>query len=488
LIRDAAYQSQTRVEREAAHRRIAKELQAAGAGFPAELLALHKAAGGQVSEAIVCWIDAGKLASKTSACQEAILHYKSGLALINMLPENTDKVRLELDLQIGLGAASCAAHGYASEEGIAAYARAIDICRHDNNSLSMFPAVWGLWASASSRSGYVDAMKLAWQLLRMGEASGDRIHDQQSHFAVANTQYWLGDFVTARGHLECVRVSYRKSDHERHIIEFGEDAGVTSAAYHSWVLWFLGYPDQARKASQKALALARQLGHPFSLGYALTFAALLRCRLRQPDAALALAQEALSLSNEHGFPLWQIGATLAHGWALAMTKRREGVTEIRQCVEATRAAMGGVSLVVLEPLMDACVALGLCEEALQANADALAAVTTIGDHHIDGELRRLKGELLLGLSSANQADAATCFQQALDISRRQQAKTLELRAAVSLARLWNEQGKSDDARRLVGDIYHWFTEGFDTPDLQNARELLDSLIQAHRQPGQISTS
>jgi predicted ATPase len=211
----------------------------------------------------------------------------------------------------------------------------------------------------------------------------------------------------------------------------------------------------------------------------LTFAALLRCRLRQPDAALALAQEALSLSNEHGFPLWQIGATLAHGWALAMTKRREGVNEIRHCVEATRTTMGGVSLVVLEPLMDACVALGLCNEALQASTDALAVVNTIGDHHIDGELHRLKGELLLGLSNANQTDASACFQLALDISRRQQAKTLELRAAVSLARLWKEQGKPDDARRLVDDIYHWFTEGFDTPDLQNARELLDSLNQAH---------
>jgi DNA-binding SARP family transcriptional activator/predicted ATPase len=475
LIRDAAYQSQTRVEREAAHRRIAAELHATGACARPELVALHEAAGGQVREAIACWIEAGKLASQTLACQEAVLHYKSGLALIEMLPEQAERLRLELDLQIGLGTASCAAEGYASVEGATAYARATELCLHDNNCLEMFPATWGLWASASSRTSYADAIELARQLLRMAEASGDRIHDQQSHFAVADTQYWLGEFVTARRHLERVGACYQSSDHDRHIIEFGEDAGVTSAAYHSWVLWFLGYPDQAREASERAVALARQLGHAFSLGYALTFATLLRCRLRQPDAALALAQETLSLSSEHGFPLWQIGATLAHGWALAMSGRREGVDVIRQCVEAMGAAMGGAALVVMEPLVDACVEHGLFEEALQANTLALAVGNAVGDHHVDGELHRLKGELLLGLSSANQTDAAACFQQALDISRRQQARALELRAAMSLARLWKEQGKRDDARRLLEDIYRWFTEGFDTPDLQNARELLDSL-------------
>lgn len=472
LIRDAAYQSQTRSDREAVHRRIAGALKTVGADVRPELLAQHWAAGGEIEQAIACWIEAGKLASQTSASQEAIMHFRSGITLIEALPAGPARIGLELDLQIGLGAAASAAEGYASAEGAAAYARAMTLSSQHESGPEMFRAIWGLWTGASSRASYAHALKLARQLLRMASKSGDPVQDQQGHFAVADTLYWQGEFTAAREHLERARMPYQTAHHKNHIAGFGEDAGVTSGSYLSWVLWFLGFPDQARTVSAQTLTLAHQLGHPFSQAYALTFASLLNCRLRQPEEALALAEETLSLANNHGFHLWQIGAALSHGWALAMQHRHEGVESLQRCVEVTRAAMGGVTLVVLEPLVDASVDLGLYENAMSVCDEAFAAGKAIGDCHVEAELHRLKGEAMLHLAITNEAGAEACFHQALIVSRKQAAKSLELRAAMSMARLWQSQGKLEDARRVLEDVYNWFTEGFATPDLRNARELL----------------
>ena len=476
LLRDAAYLSQTRAEREAAHRRIADALETAGSKVRPELLAQHRAAGGEIRQAVACWIDAGKLASQHSASREALTHFKSGLTLLQSLAPGPERDHQELIIQIGLGSAATSAQGYASSEGAQAYARAMTLASRHESDPAMFPAIWGLWASASSRAGYAVALDLAQQLLRMASQSGDPVEKEQGHFAVANTLCWQGEFVTALEHLERTRELYHPSQQTRHIADFGEDAGVTSNSYTSWVLWFLGFPEQALKASAQALALARQIGHPFSLAYALIFAAILNCRLRRPEPSLALAQEALNLASRHGFPLWLIGATLARGWADTMQGQRQGVDSIQQCVEATREAMGGVTLVVLEPLVDACAVLGRFENALSVSSEAFALGDEIGDHHIEAELHRLKGESLLQLADGNEGAAEACFYQALTVSRRQQAKSLELRAAMSLARLWHRKGRRDDAQRLLEEVYYWFTEGFDTPDLLNARELLDSLI------------
>jgi len=480
LIRDAAYQSQTRDERAATHRRIGAALETAGADIRPELLAQHWTAGGETREAVACWIAAGKLASQHSASQEALAHFKSGLALIEALPAGPERLGMELDLQIGLGSAATATQGYASAEGAKAYARAMALCSFQESGPEMFPAIWGLWAGASSRDGYPHALELARRLLRMANQSGDPIHAAQGHFALADTLYWQAEFQTARGHLEHVRATWLPVHHQRHVADFGEDPGVTSGSYLSWVLWFLGFPDQARETNRQTVALARELGHPYSLAYALTFSAILHCRLRQPAPALELAEETLELAGRHDFPLWQIGAMLSRGWARVMQDERDGIETLQQCVEATRAAMGGVTLVVLEPLVDACVAQGLFDTALRVDDEALATGSAIGDCHVDAELHRLRGESLLGLANTGDADAEVCFHKALAISRGQHAKSLELRAAMSLARLWREQGKRNEARRLLEDVYSWFTEGFDTLDLQNARELLDALDKPSR--------
>lgn len=476
LIRDVAYQAQTGPDREESHRKIAVALSGEGNATPAEILAQHWQAGGELRKAATCWILAGKQASRHSASPEATAHFKSGIALIDALPADQETAQTEIELQIGLGAAACAAEGYASAAGAAAYERALQLCRQHDCTPEMFPAVWGLWASASSRVGYRHALQLANRLLGMAARSGDPIQDQQAHFAVADTLYWQGDFVSARQHLERVRGRYQATDHLRHACEFGEDAGVTAAAYQSWVLWFLGFPEQARAASVQAVAHARQLDHPFSLAYALTFASILRCRLRQPEAALELAQENLALSTRHDFPLWQIGAALSTGWAQALMKRHEGVDAMQRCVDATRTAMGGVTLVILGPLVEACVGLARFEAALAYCDEALAIGSALGDSHLEAELHRLRGEALLGLCDADTDEAEACFRRALTIGRRQAARSLELRAATSMARLWRQRGRAVEAMNLLRANLAWFAEGFDNPDLVDARQLLDALI------------
>ena len=253
---------------------------------------------------------------------------------------------------------------------------------------------------------------------------------------------------------------------------------MTSTSYAAWVLWFLGHPEQAEQSCQSALALARQLGHPYSLAYALTFAAVLHCRLRQPAQALVIAQEALELTEKHGFSLWQIGATLSRGWALALQKQHAGVELVQQCVDKVRQAMNGVSLVVLEPLAEACLEVEMFAVAGEIAVEALTLGEAIGDHHVDAELYRIRGESLLGLAAGDgaAAEAELCFQHALVISRGQQAKSLELRATLSLATLWQKQGKVADARRLLDEALLGFKESSALADLQDARRLQHTLV------------
>ena len=475
LIRDAAYESQTRSERETMHRRIAAALGLLGGNARPELFAQHWAAGGEIVKAISCWIEAGQLASRDAANQEAMTHFRAGLALAESLPAGDERERLELELFVGLGAAATAVHGYASAEGIEFYERAMMLCGVRTEDSSLFPPIWRLWTSASSRVGYGCAYDLAQHLLHMAESGSDPVQVQQARFALGNTLYWQGKFDLARTHLEQVRATYRPASHAKHIAGFGEDVGVTAESYYSWVMWFLGFPDQAETASIRAVALARQLGHPFSLAYALTFAALLHCRLGRAQEAQRLAAETLKLARKHGFSLWEIGANLAHGWAQTLQGHAAGVAQIETCVKETRLAMGGVTLVVLAPLADALVRIGRFNEAVRSCDEALAVSTHLGDHHAEAELHRLKGESLWRSDVPDLASAEVCLQRALTIGHNQRAMSLKLRAAMSLAQLWQSQGRLHDAKTILEAVYHEFTEGFDTPDLRAARKLLNRL-------------
>jgi predicted ATPase len=258
---------------------------------------------------------------------------------------------------------------------------------------------------------------------------------------------------------------------------YGEDAGVICRNYAAWTLWYLGYPDQGLARTQEAVTLAQQSAHPFSLGFALCLTAVCHQFRREVRCTQEGAEAAMSLAMEQGFPLWVAYSAILRGWALAQQgQAQDGIAQISQGLTAWRTT--GAEILrpyFLALLAEAQGTLGEPEVGLALLAEALALAETTGERWYEPELYRLKGELLLQLSSDHAAEAASSFQKALEVARSQQAKSLELRAAASLARLWHQQGKRQEAHDLLAPVYHWFTEGFDTADLQDAKALMDEL-------------
>jgi predicted ATPase len=314
---------------------------------------------------------------------------------------------------------------------------------------------------------------------------------------LGNTLFYFGEFAPARDHFEQSMALYNFGQHHSHAFLYGQDTGVVCLARAAWALWFLGYPDQALKLSYQAMTLARELSHPHSQAYALGSAATLHQLRREGQAAQEQAEAAMTLSTEQGFPLWVAWGTMLRGWALAKQERgEEGTSQIRQGMATFRATGAEVSRPYLPALLaEAYEKAGQVEEGLSSLAEALAAVDNSGERWYEAELYRLKGQLTLQKFQVSsfkfqvphtphptpytqaEAEAEACFLKAIEIARRQQAKSLELRATVSLARLWQQQGKKEEARQMLAEIYNWFTEGFDTKDLQEAKALLEELEQ-----------
>jgi len=287
----------------------------------------------------------------------------------------------------------------------------------------------------------------------------------------------MGEFVPAREYMEQGIAFYDPRQHRHYAILFGMDPGVLFRTYISHVLWHLGYPGQALSMSHEALTLAQELSHPFSIATALDYAAMLHQFRHEEHPAREWAEAAIALCTEQGFAYYLGWATIIRGWALtAQGQGEEGLGQMRQGLAALRATGGEIRLpYYLALLAEAHGKAGQAEAGLTLLAEALAQSYNTGEHWWEAELYRLQGELLLALPADKPAGAETCFHQALDIARRQQAKALELRAAMSLSRLWQHQGKQAEARALLVPVYGWFTEGFDTADLQEAKALLDAL-------------
>jgi predicted ATPase len=258
---------------------------------------------------------------------------------------------------------------------------------------------------------------------------------------------------------------------------YGEDVGVYCRSFSAWTLWYLGYPDQGLARSQEALTLAQQLAHPFSLSQALGIAAQFHQFRREERCTQHCAEASVDLAMEQGFPLQTARGAVLRGWALAQQGQgQEGIEQIQRGLRAFRATgVENFRPYFLALLAEAHSIIGQPEAGRAVLTEALALVNTTGEHWYEPELYRLKGQLLLHQSLVNATEAETCFHDALAIAHRQEAKSLELRAATSLARLWQQQGKRSEAHDLLAPVYHWFTEGFDTADLKNARALLNEL-------------
>ena len=481
LIQDAAYQSLLKSTRQHYHQRIAQVL---AAQFPQtaetqpELLAHHCTEAGLIAQALPYWQHAGERAIQRSAHVEAIGHLTKGLELVKTLPDNPQRIGQELRLQITLAPELMATKGFGAPEVEQIYARAHELCQQVGETPQLFPVLWGLWLFYYNRAEYQTARELGEQLLRLAQHVLDPALLLQAHHALGPTLFSLGEFAPAQGHLEQGRALYDPQQHRSHAFLYGgHDPGICCRAHTAWVLWCLGYPDQALQRSHEALTLAQELSHPHSLVRALFFAAALHEFRQEGEAAQERAEATMALSHHQGFASSLARGAVLRGWALAIQGQGvEGVAEIRQALGAYRATGAEQERPHhLALLAEAYGKAGQAEEGLRVLAEALAAVDQTGERWWEAELHRLKGELLLWQAVLNEHQAEACFHQALDIARHQQAKSLELRAATSLSRLWQQQGKCIEARELLAPVYDWFTEGFDTADLQEAKALLDEL-------------
>jgi predicted ATPase len=321
------------------------------------------------------------------------------------------------------------------------------------------------------------AREIAETLLRLAQRAHDRVLSVVAHYALGATWFWLGALPAARLHLEEAIAHYRPDQRGNLVFRMGQDPGVACRAFAAMTLWLLGYPAQTLAHIHDALALAHELSHPYSLAFARWGAAWVSQFRRDVPAVHEHAEAAVALSTERGFPLWVAQGTSLRGWALAMQgQAEEGMAQVRQGIASSRAT-GAANVVpyLFTLLADVSDHLGHPADGLQALAEAHTLVEQQEDRWCEAESARLRGVLLLRQPGTPQAEAETWLQRALDVARRQEAKSLELRVAMSLARLWQQQGKRAEAYALLTPIYGWFTEGFDTVDLQKAKMLLEAL-------------
>ena len=479
LIQDTAYQSLLRSTRQQYHQHIAQVLEVR---FPEivetqpELVAHHYTEAGLSAPAVGYWQRAGQRAIERSANVEAIRHLMRGLEGLTTLPETPERTQHELTLHIALGVPLAATKGLGAPEVERVYTRALDLCQQVGDTPQLFPALWGLWLFYISRGPAQTAQELAARLLRLAQSVHDPALLLEAYHALWATAFNQGEVAAARAYAGQGVTLYERQQH--HALAFrygGHDPGVCCRDFGALALWMLGYPEQASQWSQDALTLAHALAHPFSLAEALGYATWLAELRREERTVCAQAEALMALAQKHGFSYWLVQGQMLWGWARAIQGLGEGIAHIRQGLGAYRATAERAQPYYLALLAEVYGTIGESAAGLGVLVEALAAVHKTGAHVWEAELYRLKGELLLQQATGSSDEAETYFRQALDVARRQQAKSWELRAAMSLARLRQEQGKRAEARDLLAPIYGWFTEGFDTADLREAKALLEAL-------------
>ena len=489
LIQEAAYQSLLRSTRQQQHQRIAQVLEAR---FPEtcetqpELLAQHYTEAGFIAQALPYWQQAGTRAIQCSAHLEAIAHVQRGLALLTTLSDTPQRHQHEFDFLTTLGPALMATKGYAASEVVQAYTRARALCQQIGQTPEHVPVLWNLWFFYMARGDHQTALELGEQCLQIAQCVQDGALLLEAHYALGCSWFLLGNPTLAGTHMEHTIALYDPAQHRGLAYRYGGiDPGVGGFGVYAWALWMRGYPAQARAHLDKALRLAQHLAHPFSLARTLHYDTIL-CQLRRDTLATRdQADVEITVATAQNFALAQATGLIMSGWAISVQEHSpEGLVQIRQGLDMYRLTGAEYQRPhYLTLLAEASGLLDQPDDGLAALDEALTVMEQTGERYYEAEFHRQRGELLLlceaqshsAQESREQHDAEACFQQALAVARRQQAKSLELRAALSLSRLWQRQGKRDEAREQLATIYDWFTEGFDTPDLQEAKGLLDEL-------------
>ncbi|HEY7490775.1 MAG TPA: hypothetical protein VIH59_06665, partial [Candidatus Tectomicrobia bacterium] len=401
-----------------------------------------------------------------SAYEEAITHLTQGLTLLNTLPNIPERAQHELALTLALGAPLAGTRGYAAPEVAQVYIRARELYQQLGATAQLSPVAWRLWQFYLVRGELQTARELGEECLHL---AGDNATSLLvAHYALALSLFYLGEFAPTHQHAAQGTALYDAQHHHVLASLYGYDLGMACLSYAAQTLWMLGYPDQAQQRCQEALALARQLSHPFSVAFGLGHRAVLHQLQREGHAVCEAAQELMTFCAEKGFSQWVDMGTILHGWGLAVQGQGDaGIAQMRQGLLSSQSA--GTKLgqaPVLAQLAEVYWRTEQTAAGLQALTEALAVMDTTSERWWAAETCRLKGELLLQQGVLDTSGAETCFQHAIDIARQQHAKSWELRAATSLARLWQSQGKRHEARALLAPIYGWFTEAAATLALQ----------------------
>jgi predicted ATPase/class 3 adenylate cyclase len=442
-------------------------------------LARHYSRSDNVSKAVEYLGRAGQQAFQRAAYADAISSLSAATALLQKLPESPERIQRELLLLLDIGATLITVRGNTAPEVEAVYSRARELCERLGDPPELFPALWGLWFTHLLRGELRRAYELAEQLLARAQSARDPALLIYAHAALGSTLSFMGHLLSARERLELAISLYDQERHRPNAFRYGgTDHGVVGLSTVSRILWLLGYPDQALARGNEALALAQGLSQPHNLAFAKVFVGFLHQFRGDVRAAQENTESLIALCAEYGLTYWLAHATIVRGWAMAEQGRpQEGIAQIQEGLAHTR-AIGWSELYRpygLSLLAEACGEAGRLDEGLSALTEALAIADEHENRYYDAEMHRLKGELLLKQDDSNAAAAQNCFERAVEIARKQSAKSLELRATTSLARLLARQDRRDEAHAMLADIYNWFTEGFDAADLKDAKALLDEL-------------
>ncbi|MBI3796867.1 MAG: AAA family ATPase [Deltaproteobacteria bacterium] len=481
-------------------------------------LAHHYSRSGNAAKAVEYLGLAGQQAARQSANAEAMSHLTAALELFKTLPDTAARARQELTLHLSLGASLMATKGYSAAEVEQTYTRAQELCLQVGEPLQVAQVLFGRWVFNVARGNHTASLALGEQFLTVAHRHQDATLSLVVHAVVGGTLLWRGEFAPAQAHLDQAGTFYNPEHHRDLAYHMGQDPGSMVLVYAAETLWCRGYPDQALERVRHGLSVAQALSHPFSLAEALGAVARVHLFRREGQDAQAQAEALLTLAHEHGFPDWLGWGMSLQGWALveraSLSGAREqgeaGLVQLREGLTALRAI--GAELwvpLLLGALAQASAQGGQAQAGLSVLTEALAMVEKTEERWNEAELYRLKGELLLNaerMANGKEArpkqnderqtkeegreilsihhssfiihrseEAEECFLQAIEVARKQEAKSWELRATVSLARLWQQQGKKNEAHKMLFEIYGWFTEGFDTRDLQEAKALLVEL-------------
>jgi class 3 adenylate cyclase/predicted ATPase len=480
LTQESIYTSLLKRTRQKYHRVIADCLER---HFPEitelqpELLGYHFSEADSAEKAIPYFQRAGEISVRRSANTEAVEHFTKGLELIERLPIIDKRIRQELTFRVAMGPALIAIKGWGASAVEQTYARARELCDKVGDIPNLFTVLRGLWNLYNTRSEYKTSFKIANQLLELAQRLKKSDYLLGAHRALGAEFFWHGDFPQSLYHQEQVIALYDSERHKKLAFIYWTDPKIHCLAYLGPIMWVLGFPEKAYRNSQESLILADELSHSYSFAISLFFSIWLFVARRDIDKVHELTEKLMGLSKDERFPLWPEIAAFIQNWASAVQgKGKITGTQISRVI----ATVENTGTQQIKPLIFTLLAeefgiMNNAEEGLQALKKAENWNSKTDGRYWESEIYRLKGKLLLAQSANNQNDAETAYHLAIEISRRQQAKSFELRAAMDLSRLWQSQGKNEEARNLLSEIYGWFTEGFDTADLKDAKALLDEL-------------